>query len=580
MSFRPGTVFEGYRIERLLGTGGMGSVYLARHPRLPRLVALKVLLDETGGELRRRFVREATLIAALEHPNIVHIHDYSGPDGDALWISMRYVAGGDMADLLAREGGRLAADRAVRLIAQAARGLDHAHRHRILHRDVKPLNLLMDRDGDEERVVVTDFGIARMLDATRSTKSAPMTYAYAAPERFDSQAVIDHRSDVYSLGCTLYELLTGKKPYPASDLAAIMGAHLTATPPRPSKQLSELPAGLDSVIATALAKRPADRFGSCLDMAAAAQTALVGWSAGPRDPAGTPRRIPRPGTTAKESAGKLFAGYRLRQQLSKNPQWSVYSAWHPQVPGLLAVKIGCQDERPKHESHRQFVHELDRVRQLDHPNIARVHDHSRIGDRTLWVAARYIPGGNSLQSLLDKEGGHLAADHAVWLCRQIAEGLDHAHRRGIVHRRIVPSNILLESDGDQERPVIINFGSGLLPDVTNPRTGELPPLPWAAPEVLSGNDIDSRTDIYYLGCTLYRMLVGRPPFRGDRLPTLVRSHLAASPPRPSQQLWGLPVAFDQVIATALAKKPDQRYAGCLEFAAAAEQALLPPTSLG
>lgn len=296
MRLDPGADFAGFRIERVLGAGGMGVVYLARHPRLDRDVALKVFggmavgsampLDSKG---RARFDREAALAARLEHPDIVPIYDRSAPQDEIPWLCMRYINGGDVTALIERAGGRLAAADAVRLIEDAGSALDYAHRQGVVHRDVKPANILVDlsvREGG--RAVLTDFGIARAFDDTLTLTGTTATVAYAAPERF-GETPADHRADIYSLGCAFFEILTGRVPFPRSDQAAVISAHLTAPPPRPSELWPDLPAGLDEVIATAMAKDPEDRYPDCTTFAAAARAALDAppLSAG----AGSPRNI-------------------------------------------------------------------------------------------------------------------------------------------------------------------------------------------------------------------------------------------------------------------------------------------------
>ncbi|GAB4588644.1 serine/threonine-protein kinase [Nocardia sp. IFM 10818] len=276
MSLQPGTEFAGFVIERLLGAGGMGTVYLAAHPRLPRRVALKVLADTftVDGKARAAFEREATLAAGLDHPNIVPVYDRSAVDDPALWLAMRYIDGGDAAGLLHANPGGLEPARAMRLLADAAHALDYAHDRGVLHRDVKPANLLISTDHrDGERAVLTDFGIARTLDDTVTLSGIAATFAYAAPERF-ADAPADHRADIYSLGCTLFQLLTGQQPFARKDQAAVIAAHLTAPPPSPRTLRPDLPAELDAVIATALAKSPQDRFPTCTALAEAAARTL------------------------------------------------------------------------------------------------------------------------------------------------------------------------------------------------------------------------------------------------------------------------------------------------------------------
>ncbi|MFG1798347.1 serine/threonine-protein kinase [Nocardia sp. NPDC049149] len=273
----PGTVFAGYRIERVLGTGGMGTVYAARHPRLPRHDALKVLPEHVGtaDEFRARFLREAEFAARLDHPNVVAVHD-RGIEHGRLWIATEFVNGVDAAQLLRRDGV-VAPPQVMHIVTEAARGLDEAHRCGMLHRDVKPANILIERlDDAPDRVLVADFGIARAAgDGTALTEVGTVvaTLAYAAPELLTDQQV-DHRADVYALGCTLFELLTGTKPYPRDSVVAVMRAHQMEPPPRTRAMRPELPPAIDAVIARALAKNPDDRYSSCGALAAATASAF------------------------------------------------------------------------------------------------------------------------------------------------------------------------------------------------------------------------------------------------------------------------------------------------------------------
>ncbi|MCP2316272.1 serine/threonine protein kinase [Nocardia amikacinitolerans] len=277
-----GEVFAGYRIERVLGRGGMGTVYLAGHPRLPRLIALKLLDRElyADEEARRRFEREADVVARLDHPNIVSVLDRGADDG-VLWISMQYVDGGDAS---AFRGRPLDPARAAGIVAQTAAALDYAHDRGVLHRDVKPANILLSAaHGGGDRVLLSDFGIARMREDTHQlTKTGELlaTLAYAAPEQLSDETV-DQRADQYALGCTLFALLTGRAPFTATNPGAIIAAHLTQPVPKASALVPGLPPAVDEVIARAMDKDPARRFAGCGDFAEVAARALGGRAAAP-----------------------------------------------------------------------------------------------------------------------------------------------------------------------------------------------------------------------------------------------------------------------------------------------------------
>ncbi|AFU05026.1 serine/threonine-protein kinase [Nocardia brasiliensis] len=291
-----GDVFAGYVIERQLGRGGMGSVYLAKHPRLPRMTALKLLNREMffDKEVRARFEREADLVAQLDHPNIVTVYD-RGLEDEQLWISMQFIDGIDAASV---QPQALPPQRAVQIIKETADALDYAHGIGVLHRDVKPANILLARSGSGrgERVYLTDFGIARFRDDTghlTQTGTFTATLAYASPEQLTG-AALDHRSDQYSLACSLFWLFTGSGPFAATNPAAVIQGHLQGTAPALSTHRQGLPYALDGVLAKAMAKRPDDRFPTCADFAAAAKQALNAPSAPSMPLAGGPRPYTAP----------------------------------------------------------------------------------------------------------------------------------------------------------------------------------------------------------------------------------------------------------------------------------------------
>ncbi|MFB7721489.1 serine/threonine-protein kinase [Nocardia sp. NPDC056100] len=284
-----GQSFAEYTLDGMLGQGGMGSVYLAHHPRLPRQVALKLLGQEvsTDPELRKRFEQEANAIARLDHPNIVGIHDRGVHDGH-LWIAMQYVQGVDASRLDPRQ---VSVQRALRIITETASALDFAHSRGVLHRDVKPANILLSAadTGREERAILTDFGIARLLDSNTQLTSTGMftaTLAYASPEQLSGEQV-DHRADQYSLGCTLFALLAGRPPFASTNPGQVVAAHLGQPLPRLSQLRNDVPPQLDDVIARATAKRREDRFASCTEFAAAVWNTQSG-----RSPALSSRSAP------------------------------------------------------------------------------------------------------------------------------------------------------------------------------------------------------------------------------------------------------------------------------------------------
>ena len=268
----PGTEFAGCRIEGVIGRGGMGVVYRATQLGLGRPVALKLLATDRAAdpEFRARFQREWQMAAAIDHPNIIPVYA-AGDDDGTLYLVLRYVAGTDLQALI-RRSGPLDAERAASIVCQVGAALDAAHAAGLVHRDVKPGNVLL----DQEHVYLSDFGLTRLIDgATELTQTGRWmgTADYASPEQLESRAT-DARSDVYALGCVLHAALTGRPPFPRISLPQTLLAHLNDPPPRPSE--SGAPRGFDAVMARALAKHPADRYPSAGDLGRAALAAARG----------------------------------------------------------------------------------------------------------------------------------------------------------------------------------------------------------------------------------------------------------------------------------------------------------------
>jgi WD40 repeat protein/tRNA A-37 threonylcarbamoyl transferase component Bud32 len=276
---RVGSELAGYRIESLLGFGGMSVVYLAEDLRLKRRVALKLLAASLAEDesFRDRFLRESQLAASIDHPNIVPIYE-AGTTENLLFIAMRYVEGSDLKERL--QHGRLDPGDAAGILAQVASALDAAHVRGLVHRDVKPSNVLLDkgaRPDGSDHVYLADFGLTRRVSEEAGVGDDGHligTIDYVAPEQIAGDE-IDGRADVYSLGCVLYECVVGQPPFRRDSDLAVVFAHLETEPPSPSAERPDLPAALDAVLARALAKEPAERYGSCRELARAALAVAV-----------------------------------------------------------------------------------------------------------------------------------------------------------------------------------------------------------------------------------------------------------------------------------------------------------------
>ena len=322
---RIGQVIAGYRMEERVGRGGMGVVYRAEHLNLRRRAAIKIIapdLAESEG-FRERFTREARIAAALQHPNIVTVYDAGEVDG-ILYLAMQYIEGQDLAAVLRKEG-RLRPYRAIDVIRQVASALDAAHAEGLIHRDVKPANVLI----EGRTAFLTDFGLTKRIDGTHTelTRAGDVvgTIHYVAPEQIEGGQV-SARSDVYSLGCLLYHCLTGQVPYSRDTDVAVIYAHLSEPPPKLTALRPELAAGLDGVIAKALDKSPDRRFPTCSDLVNAARGVID--AAGPLDTsaAARPAREQRDrhraadGGASRAEVGEAIAEMRDAAAAARRPR--------------------------------------------------------------------------------------------------------------------------------------------------------------------------------------------------------------------------------------------------------------------
>jgi len=318
MPLADGQVYAGYTILRKLGEGGMGMVYLAQHPRLPRRDALKVLPAAltVDDEYRQRFNREADIASTLWHPHIVEVHDRGELEG-RLWISMDYIDGTDANSLLkTRYPNGMPPDKAVRIVRAVAEALDYAHTHRLLHRDVKPSNILLAHPEEPtERIFLADFGIAKWADDSSkltATNMAVGTVAYAAPEQLMGEHM-DGRADQYALAATAFHLLTGTPVFQHTNPAVVISQHLSTPPPAIGTRRPDLH-DLGPVFSKALAKAPEDRYPTCVEFADAlgAQLGILAAETGATEatavaiPRSVPRHRSRPERAHKEPTQKQW----------------------------------------------------------------------------------------------------------------------------------------------------------------------------------------------------------------------------------------------------------------------------------
>jgi YVTN family beta-propeller protein len=462
---RLGSRLAGYRIQAPLGRGGMGVVYLAEQLGPHRQVALKLLLDPaTASEaFRERFLRESELAAAIDHPNVLPVYDAGETDG-VLWIAMRYVDGIDLAALLAREGP-LEPGQALGIAGQVAGALDAAHVRGLVHRDVKPANILLAMDGGAvTHAYLADFGLTKRIGGARGLTASGQvlgTIDYVAPEQVEGGPV-DGLADQYSLGCVLFECLSGVVPFRRDSELAVLWAHVHDPPPRIGDHRPDLPAALDEVIGRALAKEPSDRYPSCGALVAAAQAALAGAA-----PAGL-RRIAR--AVGRRARRRRRPGLTRRSSLALSITATVLSA----VLLAVAVVLARDRDAPPGPTTPAVVLSADRAVRINPAtyepdgSVAVGTDPSAVvgGGGLVWVASRrdgtvsvVDPDANRVQVTIPASGsgpvgqggpGLAYASGSLWVAnavqRQVARVEPDAEPSALVPIRASPNAIVAAQD--------------------------------------------------------------------------------------------------------------------------------------
>jgi serine/threonine protein kinase len=502
-----------------------------------------------------------------------------------LYLAMRYVEGLDLRTLLAAEKS-LPHQRAAKIVAQAAEGLDAAHRLGLVHRDVKPANILLAQRDGADHVYVTDFGLTKHQDAATltGTRGAVGTAGYMAPEQARGERV-DARADVYSLGCVLFELLTGQRPYPRESLVAQMYAHAFEPVPRVLELAPGLPEGFDLMIQTAMAKEPDERYRSAGDLGRAARAvasgeeAATGLGAVAAPARGSENRLEarrRRETELQRLGARIdpplpmdshFAGYRMEALVGVGGAGAVYRATHLALGRMAAVELLKPDLWDDATFRERFKREARLAASLDHPNVIPIYAADE-SDSRLYIAMRYVDGP-TLEAILGVEG-RLAPQRAAGIVAQVAAALDAAHTRGLIHGDPKPGNVLTEDHAGHEHAYLSEFGLASRQGERIGRPGEaLGSVNFMAPEQIRDGLGTAASDIYALGCVLYECLTGRPPFSSRQGMRLLWAHLTEPPPSVRESVPALPESLDEVVRRAMSKEPGVRYPSAGDLADAA-----------
>jgi serine/threonine protein kinase len=564
-----GTLIDGrYEIVGSLGSGGMGQVYRARRVRLGDEVAIKVMHapPDADSELGERFIRESRACARLRHPGIVGILDFSVDAESRPYLVMELLSGPSLRDEL--ELGPLQPAAALAVLEEVGAALELAHEQGIVHRDLKPANIVAHRYESGERVYkVIDFGLASLIESDETRLTTPFaflgTLSYAAPEQLRGEPV-DRRTDLYSLAVIAYEMLTGKRPFTASDNLTLMNHVLTSTPTRPGENRPGLSADLDVVLLRALAKQPADRFTTVEEFVRAFRAALV-----PADP-GPPQRqtAQDEGLLARYELGPLIARGRLKSL--------IYKGTHRAMGLPVAIRILKRTDQPSWEAVRaRFLVEA-RTLQVAHPSLLQVRDYGE-DERGVFLVTDFIEGP-SLRGELSK--GALPWPRVSRLIQQILQAASALNRRGGLIAGVNPDMIRLTMEGGVERLMLSTAGIRSVQDVLATMSEQElrgaeaceQELPYVAPEVLMGRAPDPRADVFTVGVLAYQMATGQLPFRANSLPELMGQMLQTLPPAPHFLQPEVPEPASSTILKCLAPNIGDRFQSADDVLAVVEQA--------
>ncbi len=556
-----GSTISRYRVLERLGGGGAGVVYKAEDVKLERVVALKFLStyrSESEADTRR-FLREARASSAVDHPNICTVYEVDETEDGRLFIAMAFCEGETLKRRIER--GPLDLSEAVRIAAQIASGLAAAHAKGIVHRDVKPANVIVGPDG---RVKIVDFGIAKLADQSRLTRdgTAVGTAGYMAPEQIRGEE-IDPRTDVWALGVVFYEMVTGRTPFPGdNDHERIRG--ILSREPGPMASLrSGLPPELARITARSLAKKPGDRYPvmeamreDLLLLAGRLGTSVPAESLDP-----TLREMPSSPSSpyvlgdSDPLVGRTLAHYRILEYSGGGGMGVVYKAEDLRLARTVALKFLPPELTRDPEAKSRFLQEARSASVLDHPNICTIHEVGETDDGRLYLSMPYYDGETLRRRI---ERGPIPIDEAVDIGEQIARGLAKAHRGGIVHRDIKPANLMVTGDGVVK---ILDFGlAKLVGAAAITRTGSSVGTPaYMSPEQARGEDVDHRTDLWSFGVVLYEMIAGRRPFRGEHDQAVLYGILN-EPPKPLTEMRSeTPPELERIVEGLLAKDAADRY---------------------
>ena len=563
------TLNDRYQIVSMLGQGGMGSVYKAIDHELDRTVALKTIRADlvANPAALRRFKQELLLTRQIAHYNVIRIFDISVSEGRR-FISMEYIDGEDLSSFL-RSKGVLQPNEAAAIIEQICKGLAAAHAEDVVHRDLKPQNILMDKRG---RVCITDFGLARSFDDAGHSRTGGVlgTPRYMSPEQCRGEQA-DRRSDLYAVGLMMYEMLSGVVPFADEGMISLFTRRARDRAPSIDTLVPQCPPYLTRVVMRCLEIDRARRY----------QTADEILHDLDRAPTSSRSSVPKsdhlevsdlkPGTM-------LGRRYRIEAEAGQGGMGKVFRASDLELSRSVALKVIRPELTGDPETLERLRHEVTLASRISHPSVVRTHDLGEC-DGLRFISMAWLEG-ETLDHLIHR-AGVLDEPTIIRIAEQICGGLQAAHSEGIVHRDLKPGNVMLDAE---QRPYLMDFGLAETPRLhcvyspsTPTQSGMTSGLNssgtprYMSPEQVAGEPVDSRSDLYSLGLILYEMGTGVPAFRGDTSFQTMMQRISEPPRYPRLLNPSLSPKLADIIMRLLERQPDQRFATAAEVLEALHQ---------
>lgn len=537
------TTFGRYEIKNMLGQGGMAEVYTAYDPVMERLVALKIIRTKFSQDARfkERFWREAKTIGRLEHRAILPVHDFGEDEVTGqLYLVMRLMP--DVLHEWLKRNKMIPLEDASLILNRLAAALTYAHHQGTMHRDIKPANILLDEEGT---VFLADFGLAAPLDSLEPGQM-PSAFGgspfYMAPEQWKEEKV-GVATDIYQLGVTLFEMLTGERPFPGADLQVLLENHVNSPLPEAYAINPRLPRKIQPILAKAMAKNPLDRYATPLELAEAVA------------------RLLRP--------EKIKNRYEIKEELQHGSLAVVYLARDLFEDRDVALKIMKHKVLLNLAYRRRFQQEKQVVTSVQHMAVVPVYDVD-LHNGQPYLAMRFMEGA-SLRERLRKERT-ISVEAVCQLGERLAQALDAIHQSQHAHGGVNLSNVLLDTAGNG---YLADFHINRLAELTEVVVAQEDPLgylPYLAPEQWQGEPASPQTDVYQFGVLLFELLTRHRPFPETAVAELRASIVTQPAPLITTVNSALPPQFDAIFATALAKQPGDRFASACELVSRLNQA--------